>query len=382
MKCIACASSDVENLGGVGRKEISITSDTKLCNLSARIYHCNNCGHLQKSHSPEEKKAIERLYELYEPHHLSDGNEPLVYVESGDPVPRSFYVLQKCLPWIKKEKGVLLDIGTGNGNVLRSAQKLFNGWNLKAFDIADTYKNEILTLPNVSQFYSGDIYGIDDRFDVVTMWHSLEHITDLPRALCHIKKLIAASGILIIQVPDIIRNPFDLCVIDHCSHFSLDTLKQVLEMSGFHIAANGCDWIYNCLTLVAIPEPHPRLKSHALPGNSLKPILNYLNEILNIFDKETDGKSFLIFGTGNASICVYSQLAQKPDYFIDEDPRKNGKKIDGVMITPPGKISPGTLVVLPFFEDDSRRLIAKLTDMNNLNPFEYKFIDIKSIDRS
>jgi len=375
MQCLVCGSARVESIGKVGSKTFSITSDTKICAMSANVHFCPNCGHLQKFHTPDEKIYIEGLYKSYEPHYLSGGSEPLVFTSDGPPVPRSFFVLEKFLPVIKKGPGKFLDIGTGNGNVIKSAQRLLAGWSLNAFDVTDIYKDEILKVPSVENFYSGSINTISgEKFDVITMWHSLEHIEDPAGTLNHIKKLLRDDGILIIQVPDIMRNPYDLSVIDHCSHFSKGSLERLLISAGLDIRLDARDLIYNCLTLAAgIKDNIPRKRNVPADKNTGRQLF-YLNEIINYFTMETGSKNYYIFGSGGASACIYSQMPRKPLFFIDEDDNKMGKKLDGVEIISAGAAKENSIVLLPFFKDMAVKIIENIKNGVS-KKFNFRFVD-------
>ena len=62
----------------------------------------------------------------------------------------------------------------------------------------------------------------------MTMIHVLEHIESPFEFLEKLKTHINYDGHLIIAVPDYITNPFDLIIADHASHFSLNTLQNLL----------------------------------------------------------------------------------------------------------------------------------------------------------
>lgn len=366
MRCIVCGSEAIGAPGKVGRKIFSITSDAKICPLAAVVYRCGACGHIQKFHGEEEKRYIEKIYADYEPHLLSGGGEPLVYRASGPPVPRSFFVLEKCLPYLKKGTGRFLDVGTGNGNVLKSAGELLPGWRLAAFDIGDRYRDEVLKIPGVEKFYSGGIGEIaDGDFDAITMWHSVEHMPDPAASLGALCRLLGEGGVLVVQSPDVARNPFDLSIIDHCSHFSNSSMRLLLDKAGFEIAADGSGWLYNCLTMIARPAASGGACVAA--ENGPRSALEYLNRVIDYFEEKTAGRRFALFGTGNASLCVYSQLSGKPERFVDEDPQKAGKVLYGVPVSPIGGVPDGSLVALPFSEEFAAGIIEKFKKAGKKN---------------
>ena len=99
-----------------------------------------------------------------------------------------------------KEKD-LLDIGCGTGDFLVEAAK--KSWNVtgiepsaKAQQLAKTKLKEQL------QIFT-DIDEIkNSNFDVITLWHVLEHVYDLDFFLKKLKTLLKPNGIIIVAVPN------------------------------------------------------------------------------------------------------------------------------------------------------------------------------------
>ena len=99
---------------------------------------------------------------------------------------------------LNKGSGNLLDIGAGTGEFLKLAKD--NGWNVdgvepneKARTLADEKK---IILKSDLDGFSGE------QFDVVTLWHVLEHLPDLEEAIQKIEGLVKPGGVLIIAVPN------------------------------------------------------------------------------------------------------------------------------------------------------------------------------------
>ncbi|MDD3004310.1 class I SAM-dependent methyltransferase [Flavobacterium sp.] len=115
-------------------------------------------------------------------------------------IARSFAIKNK-LKIIEKwhpEKGTLLDIGAGTGHFLDFAQK--KSWkvtgyepNLKAKEIAQ--KKGISFVEKMKDIES-------NSFDVITMWHVLEHVYDLDQQLNELKRILKHDGTLIVAVPN------------------------------------------------------------------------------------------------------------------------------------------------------------------------------------
>ncbi|WP_418603771.1 class I SAM-dependent methyltransferase [Hwangdonia sp.] len=95
----------------------------------------------------------------------------------------------------------LLDVGCGTGDFLQSAKQ--NNWtvfgiepNKKARDIANKKTNH-------SVFKTDELFKFEEhRFDVITLWHVLEHLPNLEEQISIFKKILKPNGTLIIAVPN------------------------------------------------------------------------------------------------------------------------------------------------------------------------------------
>lgn len=362
MKCILCSSSHVQELGPAGIRPRSVTSDSRLSRLEARLFLCSECGHLQKRHTQAELAAIQELYLSYEPHHIARGREQLVFSEGLSPRPRTYHALEQIASGLP-DKGRLLDVGTGNGAVLKSASVLLPGWSLYGFDLGDKHRDEVLRVPGVAGFWSGELGVLpSDRFHLIVLWHVLEHVPDPRGLLLQLQDRLADDGFLLIQVPDVSRTPFDLAVIDHCSHFSKPALLRLVHSAGYAPVLDGQGWSHNCLTLLlsrhsaTLPEG---LQAASEPASSAG-YLRWLNHTVEYFDRATGDCDYAMFGTGMAGIWLSGQMARKPALFLDEDSTRVGRQVDGIPVALPGDVPTGLSIVMPFMRDTGWSIGSRL----------------------
>ncbi len=138
------------------------------------------------------------------------------------------------------QNGGLLDIGGGSGDFCRYLKD--KGWNATMLDTSENARRnaETLGIATISTFSQ---IQDDIQYDLITMWHSLEHIHDLESLFENIRTHLKPNGYLIIAVPNILANeqsyyadtwaPFD--APRHLYHFSPETLKQLLDKNNFKI---------------------------------------------------------------------------------------------------------------------------------------------------
>ena len=95
-------------------------------------------------------------------------------------------------------KGNLLDIGAGTGDFLNHAKN--SGWNCVGIEPNEKAKN--IAIAKGVQFVA-TLDGLDDHsFDVITMWHVLEHVPDLEVQIKTLKRLLKPNGTIFIAVPN------------------------------------------------------------------------------------------------------------------------------------------------------------------------------------
>lgn len=95
-------------------------------------------------------------------------------------------------------KGTLLDIGAGTGDFLLTAQAA--GWDISGMEpnpkaIAQAALKNMKLEESLSRFKGR-------TFDVVTLWHVLEHLPNLEEQISTIESLVRPGGTLLVAVPN------------------------------------------------------------------------------------------------------------------------------------------------------------------------------------
>lgn len=95
-------------------------------------------------------------------------------------------------------KGAILDIGAGTGDFLAVAKQ--NGW--KTTGIEPSPKAKSIAISKGISFVENTTELANHSFDVITMWHVLEHVPDLDFQIKELKRLLKPTGTLIVAVPN------------------------------------------------------------------------------------------------------------------------------------------------------------------------------------
>ncbi len=134
------------------------------------------------------------------------------------------------------KKGNLLDIGCGTGNFLKKMQS--NGWTVTGIEPNNTARAIANSKTNNTVFKTEKLTTLQPTsFNVITLWHVLEHLPDLEAHIQLFKKLLKPNGILIIAVPN--YKSYDAQyykefwaaydVPRHLWHFSKNGIKSIFK---------------------------------------------------------------------------------------------------------------------------------------------------------
>ena len=186
------------------------------------------------------KPSVDKLADYY------DSSEYISHQTQAKSLKDKVYQTVKSL-MIKRKKnqilkyhqiGNILDIGAGTGDFLEA----FDQDNWKKFAIEPSAKlhtalkqKQIQRLNDLSAFEN-------DSFEIITLWHSLEHIPNLEETLLELKRILKPNGFIFIAVPN--HKSYDAKyyksywaawdVPRHLWHFSRTGLKNIFSKYKFN----------------------------------------------------------------------------------------------------------------------------------------------------
>lgn len=212
---------------------------------SYSVVRCTGCSFIYLNPRPTHS-TISVYYEAsqYTPF-LSSGNEKTLFSRVYTFV-RDYSVSWKRKKIERMKKGVsVMDIGCGTGEFLLEMKS--HGWRSSGVEPSpeasrfarDTYQLDVKT-----GFIDDEtLKWVSGPFDVITMWHVLEHVHEPLEALTNAKELLSGDGLMIIALPNV--SSFDagiygkdwvaLDVPRHLLHFTPATLKAMLNKAGLKI---------------------------------------------------------------------------------------------------------------------------------------------------
>ncbi|HHG86554.1 MAG TPA: class I SAM-dependent methyltransferase [Bacteroidetes bacterium] len=233
-QCPVCKSKDFS--------EVFKAKDYTVSQEQFSIHHCKDCSHrftnpipteseispyykseAYVSHTNTSKGMINRLYQIVRRFTLR-GKKKLVISASG------------------KQTGVMLDIGSGAGAFLAEMKNA--KWKAEGLEPDEDARKVAKTDFQVDARPISDFYELEEgKYDVVTMWHVLEHVHELDTYMEKILKLLKPGGTFLIAVPnydswDADRYQEEWAAYDvprHLYHFRPESMKTLLKRTGFRL---------------------------------------------------------------------------------------------------------------------------------------------------
>jgi len=141
----------------------------------------------------------------------------------------------------------VLEIGCAQGKLLNNLPSVFEKFGIEVNEsgrryIQDHYPNITVYQDDIEHESFGDY---SKKYDIIIMWHVLEHIKNPSVFLQRLSSLLNKNGVFIFEVPN--RNSlgfrltrkqwFHLDTPRHLYHFNQHSLKQLLNQQGLKIVA-------------------------------------------------------------------------------------------------------------------------------------------------
>lgn len=234
-KCPCCHSEKITSSAKI--KDYAVSDETFY------LSKCEDCSFVFTNPRPDINE-IGRYYqsENYTPHHTS--NKSLFYriyrfIRSYMFTKKMGYIRQHLTR--KPEDIALLDYGAASGEFLNfcSAQNMHQlvGVEQDATCRQDALAHYGISIESVSEFSTIE----PDAFNVITLWHVLEHIHNLDETVNQFYELLKKDGLLVVSVPN--YNSLDRTIYGdywaaydvprHLYHFKISTISLLMKRLGF-----------------------------------------------------------------------------------------------------------------------------------------------------
>jgi 2-polyprenyl-3-methyl-5-hydroxy-6-metoxy-1,4-benzoquinol methylase len=230
--------------------QIAIESqDFSLTQQSFSIVHCNNCSVRYTSPQPGQDE-IGQYYKFIE--YISHTDVKEGWMNRLYHLIRTKTLAQKT-NWIQSlftgHKGHLLDIGAGTGAFVNAMQQ--KAWKVTGLEPDAATRDKAFENYKLQLLSTDTIFDLtNNEYEVITMWHVLEHVHALKLYLHQCFKSLKQNGRLIIAVPNYTSYDakfykkywaaYDLP--RHLYHFSPKSMTTLLNEIGFELVSLKPMW--------------------------------------------------------------------------------------------------------------------------------------------
>ena len=187
--CNLCSSVDVEVIGARDRDGHPL-----------RTTICRACGLVWSNPRPgpeDVRRYYSREYRLDYKGHSTPSLRHIARSARG-----ALNRYRTLAPYLKRGARIL-DAGAGGGEVVYVLRKLgFDASGLEPDEQYARHAREVLDVPVATGFVQDTTFP-SGSFDVVTMYHALEHVEDPAAILSRLRSWSADDGVLLVEVPNV-----------------------------------------------------------------------------------------------------------------------------------------------------------------------------------
>jgi len=207
--------------------------------VRGRVVLCRSCGFGYQNPSPSESE-LDAYYEsdaFFSESYGSDVEPTDEYKQVGINRGKS---ISDWLESSDRKVNHVLDIGSSYGFLLDTIR---NNTGARVFGVEPApsvahYASERLGVPVATGMFSPAIIG-NNRFDLITLMHVLEHVSDPVEFLSAVRSVATENAVIVVEVPNMLcrddrRGLFrHFFSYPHLSYFTAITLESVLRQAGW-----------------------------------------------------------------------------------------------------------------------------------------------------
>lgn len=257
------------------------------------IVRCASCNLLFTNPRPEAEQAS---YFYKSENYISHSNtqkglvNKLYHAVRNITLKQKTHLIQGCQQGSKN----LLDVGCGNGHFLHACQQ--SGWNTYGMELDPDTAARAAALTQQSIYPNLEAIPNNITFELISLWHVLEHVYELDAYFKFFKNRVAPNGKLLLALPN--SNSYDAAyfkefwaaydVPRHIYHFNPETIQSVAKKHGFKLKTQRGQ-IFDSFYIA--------LLSHEYKTGKKKLLSSFLIGLLS--------NALAFFKTGNYSSNIY-----------------------------------------------------------------------------
>jgi 2-polyprenyl-3-methyl-5-hydroxy-6-metoxy-1,4-benzoquinol methylase len=226
LTCISCLrSGDLDPL----------TEKTVQNNYRIRLVKCRHCG-LVFLENPLPYEDMLRLCEgswaFYDHPLKSDEDEISARVS----------IIEYSEQMAVCESGRLLELGCAKGYLLAAARRRgWDVWGIECNRRCADYGNQVLGVRIIQGDIMKALNTIHQPFDIIVLWHILEHIPCPRDLLLKLREKLCRQGVMALQVPDYEKLGDSIVGTYHVSYFTRESISNLMDECGMEIMSYDYD---------------------------------------------------------------------------------------------------------------------------------------------
>lgn len=198
------------------------------------IHECLKCGLLFTEPRPD-SNHIGKYYqseEYYSHQENKSGFIPKIY----ESVKKVNLKHKRKLATKGMKVGTMLEIGCGVGDFLHEMEQ--KGWNCTGIEPSKEAKAIAKNRVKANILNPEDLATLkDESFDLITMWHVLEHVDNLKDEVRHLQRLLKKGGRLVLALPNFKSTDAEYYreywaaydVPRHLNHFCRESINNIFK---------------------------------------------------------------------------------------------------------------------------------------------------------
>jgi 2-polyprenyl-3-methyl-5-hydroxy-6-metoxy-1,4-benzoquinol methylase len=191
--CPVCGASDW--------KFVNTVQDHSISKENFSLFECASCT-VQLTVGAPSKENIGRYYKSSD--YISHTNTREGLLNKLYQWVRTWMLYQKrklIETQLKRSSGTLLDYGSGTGAFVAHMQQA--GWEVTGIEPDGDARKVAQKDFGVELLQESALSTLSpSQFDVITLWHVLEHVHDLQATMASLRRLLKPTGLLVIAVPN------------------------------------------------------------------------------------------------------------------------------------------------------------------------------------
>ena len=190
-------------------------------------------------------------------------------------------------------KGRILDIGAGTGDFLLECKN--QNWEILGIEPNDKAKG--IAVGQGIKFGDTIEKLESNSFDVITMWHVLEHVPDVEHQVAELKRLLKPSGTIIIAVPNF--KSYDANhykefwaaydVPRHLWHFSKTAIEKIFDKQNMNLEDIKPMW-FDSFYVSLLSEKYKTGKMNFISGF----FIGFVSNVSGLFKKEFSSHIYVL----------------------------------------------------------------------------------------